>query len=202
MLEPMLDPAIIAPGRIRGLRRDEFEDLIRLGAFADQHVELLRGVLVEMTVQEEPHARISAWFHREFVLGLGRGNFEVRGHSSFAATEDSVPEPDVAIYAMELRTRLPRHALLLVEVADSSLAKDRKIKTEIYAEAGVPEYWIANVRAHRVEVHTRPGPDGYADVRTYAGDEVLRPECLSPFELRVSDVPWEPQTKPSSTKRS
>lgn len=196
MLEPMLDPAIVAPGRIRGLRRDEFEDLIRLGAFADQHVELLRGVLVEMTVQEEPHARISAWFHKMLVRGLD-DRFEVRGHSSFAATEDSVPEPDVAVYPMELRTRLPRQALLLVEVADSSLAKDRKIKTEIYAEAGVPEYWIANVRAHRVEVHTRPGPEGYADVRTYAGDEVLRPASLHPFELRVSDIPWEPQARPA-----
>ncbi len=196
----MLDPAIIAPGRIRGLRRDEFEDLVKLGAFADQHVELLRGVLVEMTVQEEPHARISAWFHKVFIRGLD-DHVEVRGHSSFAATEDSVPEPDVAVYTMELRTRLPREALLLVEVADTSLAKDRKIKTEIYAEAGVPEYWIANVRARRVEVHTRPGPDGYADVRTYSGDEVMRPLSLHPFELRISDVPWDPQERPPSAKR-
>ncbi|MBL9020098.1 MAG: Uma2 family endonuclease [Myxococcales bacterium] len=199
----MLDPAVLAvvgPERIRGLNREQFEGLIKLGVFADQHVELLRGVLVEMTVQEEPHARISAWFHKVLVRGLD-DHFEIRGHSSFAATEDSVPEPDIAVYAMELRTRLPREALLLVEVADTSLAKDRKIKTEIYAEAGVPEYWIANVRAHRVEVHTRPGPDGYSDVRTYAGDEVLRPASLHPFELRVSDVPWEPQERPAAKKQ-
>jgi Uma2 family endonuclease len=196
MLEQMLDPAVLAVlprERIRGVSRDQFEGLIKLGALGDQRVELLRGVLVEMTVQEEPHARISAWFHKVLNRGLDDERFEVRGHTSFAATEDSVPEPDIAVYSMELRSRLPREALLVIEVSDTSLANDRKIKTGIYAEAGVPEYWIANVRARTVEVHTEPVNDRYESVVTRRGDDLLCPASLAPFQLRVSDVPWDPQ---------
>lgn len=201
MLAPMLDPAILAPERIRGLRRDEYEELVNLGVFDDQRIELLRGMLVEMSPQGEPHARITAWLQDELRYGLERRRYEIRGHTSFAATEDSVPEPDVAVYPRKMRARLPRHALLAVEVALTSLTKDRKIKTAIYAEAGVPEYWIVNVRARSIEVHTQPERSGYAHVVSRKDNDVLRPASLHPFELRVSDIPWGPRKASRSTKR-
>ncbi len=187
----MLDRELLRPERVRGLRRDEYEQLINLGAFDDERIELLRGSLVEMSPQGEPHARICAWLHEQLILGLDMGRYEVRGHTSFAATVDSVPEPDVAVLPRELRARLPRKALLLVEVSETSLSKDRVLKTEIYAEAGVPEYWIVNVRTHTVEVHTRPSPTGYRRVVLHEGTDVLRPVKLRGFTLRVSDIPWE-----------
>ncbi len=200
MLDPMLDPAQLRPERVRGLRRDEYEQLVNLGAFDDEHIELLRGSLVEMSPQGEPHARICAWLHEQLNLGLEMGRYEVRGHTSFAATADSVPEPDVAVLPRELRTRLPRKALLLVEVSETSLSKDRVLKTEIYSEAGVPEYWIVNVRTRTVEVRTRPTPTGYRRVVLHAGTDVLRPLKLRGFTLRVSDIPWEPR-RPRTKRR-
>jgi Uma2 family endonuclease len=190
MVDPMLDPAILAPERVRGLHRDEYEALIGLGVFDDQRIELLRGAIVEMSAQEEPHARIAAWFHEKLILALNMKRYEVRGHTSFAATEDSVPEPDVAVYPRELRERLPRQALLVIEVADSSLRKDRVIKTEIYAESGVPEYWIVNVRGRTVEVRTRPRDGTYTRVELREAGDTLRPIKLRGFSLPVARIPW------------
>lgn len=193
MLDPMLTPELLRPERVRGLRRDEYEQLIKLGAFGDERIELLRGSLVEMSPQGEPHARICAWLHQQLVLGLDTERYEVRGHSSFAATGDSVPEPDVAVLRRAMRPRLPRKALLLIEVLESSLVKDRVLKTEIYAEGGVPEYWIVNVRTQTVEVRTRPSAAGYRDVATLEAGDVLRPVKLRGFTLDVSHIPWGTQ---------
>ena len=58
--------------------------------------------------------------------------------------------------------------LLLIEVAESSLAYDRTTKLRLYAEAGIPEYWVVDCKAETVEVHRDPGPDGYRNVRRVA----------------------------------
>lgn len=84
----------------------------------------------------------------------------------------------------------PNAALLLVEVSETSLVKDRKIKTEIYAEAGVPEYWIVNTPARTVEVRTRPNPAGYGHVVTRSADDLLRPLKLRDLAPCVSEIPW------------
>ena len=190
MVEPMFDLAALGPERVRGLRRDEYERLIDLGVFDGERIELLRGVLVHMSPQKEPHSRITAWFLEEMILGLSRARYEVRGQSSFAATEDSVPEPDVAVYARVARRKLPRKALLVVEVADSSLREDRRIKSAIYADSGVHEYWIVNVRGRTVEVLTRPSATGYQRTKIRSAGDALRPSTLAGFELAVSDIPW------------
>src|SRR5690606_13491661 len=110
MVEPMLEPARLRPERIRPLTRDEFEQLVSLGAFQGERVELLRGALVTMSAQEEPHARISAWFTTQLARALDPERFEVRAHTSYAATWDSVPEPDVQVIEKAPRRRLPRRA--------------------------------------------------------------------------------------------
>ncbi len=196
MLEPMLDVTSLSPERAaRGLRRREYERLIELGAFDGERIELLRGVLVHMSPQKEPHSRITGWILEEMILGLPRARFEVRGQSSFAATEDSMPEPDVAVFARVARRKLPRQALLVVEVADSSLRDDRWIKSAIYAESGVPEYWIVNVRGRTVEVLTRPSAIGYRRTTIRTASDVLRPNKLAGFELVVSSIPWTARPK-------
>lgn len=190
MLEPMLDVSELAPRQARGLRRDEYESLIRLGAFDGERLELLRGVLVRMSPQEEPHARLVSWLHETLVLGLEMAHYEVRGQSTFAATEDSVPEPDVAVYARVARRKLPRKALLVVEVAVSSLREDRLLKSAIYSESRVPEYWIVNVRDRTVEVRTNPSANGYRTVVTRSAGDRLQPIKVPGLELAVSDIPW------------
>lgn len=190
MLDSMLDVDALAPRRARGLRRDEYESLIRLGAFDGERIELLRGVLVHMSPQQEPHARLVSWLHEQLILGLDLARYEVRGQSTFAATDDSAPEPDVAVYARIARRKLPRKALLVIEVAAPSLREDRQIKSSIYADARVPEYWIVNARARTVEVRTRPSSRGYQSVLVREAGEVLRPIELPGVTVAVADLPW------------
>ena len=190
MLEPMLDLATLAPERVRPLRRREYEALVARGMFVDERIELLRGVLVEMSPQGQPHAQITAWLAQWFAKALDFARFDVRSHSGFAASTDSMPEPDVSVSRRTRGGGHPSEALLLVEVAETSLAKDRWIKTKIYAQAGVPEYWIANVRERTVGVLTRPSRGEYSRVDTRAAGDLLRPTRLRGIEIAVSSIPW------------
>lgn len=198
----MFDPALLAPPeRVRPLKRREYEELIDLGVFDDERVELLRGVLVEMSPQGEPHARISAWFAQRLIKALSIERYEVRTHSPFAATDDSMPEPDVSVSPHRTDGKHPTQALLLIEVAGSSVAKDRKIKNEIYAEAGVSEYWIVDLRKDTVEVLRDPSKTGYRRSRVLRAGDVLRPLKLRGVQFEVAKIPWLPREDSTSKKR-
>lgn len=192
MVDSMLDLELLRPEKPRLLTRDEFESLCEMGVFADEHVELLRGVVVTMGEQSEPHARISAWFHRALLLALDP-HYEIRSHSTYAATPDSVPEPDVQVVSHSLRERLPRECFLLIEVSESSVRKDRVIKAPIYGENRAPEYWVIDIPHQTVFVHTKPTRKGYSRVVARHAGDVLRPVALRGFEIAVADIPWKPR---------
>ncbi len=203
MFDPMLDPALLAPERVRPLRRREYERLVDLGVFEDERVELLRGQLVEMSPQGDAHSGISAWFHSWFGKALDLKRFEIRSHSPFAASSDSMPEPDVSVSMRRADRKHPRpsDALLLIEVAESSVAKDRVIKTEIYAAAGVPEYWIVNVKRRVVEVLRGPTKTGYERVVVKRVGDLLRPLKLRGITFEIADIPWPLDQPPKAKKQ-
>jgi Uma2 family endonuclease len=118
--------------------------------------------------------------------------YEIRAHSSYVISKTSLPEPDVAIARKPTGPEAPdaKTALLLIEVASSSLRKDRVIKNAIYAAAGVPEYWIVNINNSTVEVLTRPTKDGYQKCVVKKIGDVLKPLKVRPFALPVADIPW------------
>lgn len=167
----MLSPTYIAPGAIRDttriaaesirpLRRAEYEQLVELGWFEDEAVELLHGLLVTMSPQSEPHARVILLLTAYLIRHLG-DQVEVRPQLPLAVADDSEPEPDIAVVCRSDSKDRPTSALLVIEVAEQrSLARDRGIKAGLYAAAGVPAYWIVNLAAGVVEVYTGPGPDG------------------------------------------
>ena len=104
--------------------------------------------------------------------GAWQSTWQWREDSSLA--DDSEPEPDVAVYR---RRAVPykdadRHAedaLLLIEVAETSLAYDRSTKLRLYATAGIPEYWVVDCGVESVEVHRMPAADGYRAVHCVSG---------------------------------
>jgi Uma2 family endonuclease len=149
----MLDIADITPERPRPLRRVEYDLLVEHGRFAEERVELLEGVIVEMSPQGPAHANVVERLTRFLVLAL-QGRAVVRPQSAFAASDSSEPEPDLAVVepGRGLTDPHPREAFLIVEVADSSLLKDRGLKSSLYARAGVPEYWIVDLRSREIEV--------------------------------------------------
>jgi Uma2 family endonuclease len=121
-------------------------------------VELLEGVVVTMSPRNPPHDAVMSLVLRALVEAVG-ARAAVRCQCSIILGRYSAPEPDVAVVAGHERdymTGHPRNALLVVEVADTSLAQDRLTKGALYAAAGVPEYWIVNIRAACVEVLRDP----------------------------------------------
>lgn len=167
-------PATTGPDQIRPLRRAEYDQLVALGAFAGERLELLQGVLVGMSPQHAPHAAAIERLTTLLVQRLA-GRYALRFQLPLAIADDSEPEPDAAIVAAgDYRQAHPTTALLVIEIADSSLARDRR-KAALYAAAGIPECWIVDLTAQVVEIYSAPSASGYAARRTAAASEVLRP---------------------------
>lgn len=201
-LDAMLDVDALRPETLRLLTRDEFARMATAGVFDDdEHVELLRGVLVNMTKQGEPHARITAWLGRALDRALD-DSYEVRQHTSYSATADSVPEPDVQVISRALRRQLPRAAFLLVEVSETTVRKDQTVKPPIYAENRCPEYWVIDIPNQAVWVHTEPTKQRYKSVVRLDANDVLRPRMLPGVAIPVADIPWWPPETKRSRRRA
>ena len=180
---------LVATERLRPLRRVEYDRLVEDGFFdEDEKIELLDGVIVQMTPQGIGHAAAIERLTQVLVLALVP-RARVRVQLPYAASDVSEPEPDVAVVPPGDPERShPDRSLLLVEVAESSLAKDRRVKTRIYAAAGVPEYWIVDVAGRTIEVRTDPAEGSYRRVRIARPGETIRLQAFPDVEIAVSDV--------------
>jgi Uma2 family endonuclease len=145
------------------------------GIFQDERGELVRGIVVQMSPIGPAHANPVDVLTETFVSAL-QGRARVRIQQPFVAVDESEPEPDVTIVPpASYAERHPDTAWLVVEVAESSLDHDRSTKAPLYAESGVPEYWIVDVNAQAVEVHDLPATGHYGRVRTFRRGETLAP---------------------------
>ena len=147
--------------RQRRITVNEYHRMIEAGILGeDEHVQLITGMMVAMTPQGRPHARIIQRLNRLLVRVVG-DDLEVLTQLPLTLLDDSEPEPDLAVVRAEeaqSREHHPRTALLVIEVAGESLRLDRKSKAALYARAGIPEYWIVNLAESTVEVHREPDP--------------------------------------------
>jgi Uma2 family endonuclease len=173
---------------IRPLRRAEYDQLVALGVFQDERIELLEGALVAMSPIGARHNSAVQKLNRLLVLALD-DRAAVRCQMSFAALEFSEPEPDFAIVPPgDYDVDHPSTAYLIIEVAETSLALDRGKKLRLYASCGVPEYWVVNLPERCIEVYTNPSPDAYARVERYERGQSIRPVAFSGLRFAVSDV--------------
>jgi len=172
----------------RPLRRVEYDMLIQLGAFRDEKIELLQGVLVPMRPIGPPHSSAVQQLTALLVPALA-GRAAVRVQLPFAALELSEAEPDIAVVPSgRYDTDHPDRACLIVEVAETSLSVDREVKQRLYAACEVPEYWIVNVVDRLIEVYTEPAGGSYARVERYERGQSLRLSSFPDLEIRVTDV--------------
>ena len=173
---------------IRPLRRVEYDQLVALGAFQDERIELLEGALVAMSPIGAPHNGAVQKLNRLLVLAL-EGRAAVRCQSSFAALEFSEPEPDFAVVPPgDYDLDHPSEAYLIIEVAESSLAMDRGKKLRLYASCTIPEYWVVNLPERCIEVYTQPMPGAYAGVERYERGQSIRLVAFPDISFAVSDV--------------
>jgi Uma2 family endonuclease len=178
----------LASERVRPLRRAEYDRLVGLGAFEGEKLELLYGRLVSMSPQGQGHAFSIRRLTRLLVLGL-RERADVCVQLPFVASDLSEPEPDVAIVPVgDYLEGHPRSALLVIEVAESSVGDDRSLKGPLYAAAGVPEYWIVNLVEGVVEVYREPRDGVYALVSRHDRDATLAVPGFADVRIAVRDV--------------
>jgi Uma2 family endonuclease len=157
---------------------------------AERHVELIRGALREMNPLGSLHESVVDRFVEWSFENLPQRSVWVRVQSSIGLPAlQSVPEPDVTwVVRRDYRRRRPtaNDVLLLVEVADSSLAYDRSEKAALYAAAGVADYWVVNARNGCLEVMRDPASDGYRSVQTVSRDDQVTPLSFPQLALDVA----------------
>lgn len=174
---------------VRRLTRSEFQALADSGVLAeDERVELIRGVLVRLgSVSAEHEWAVSELFER-LRDGIGT-RARLRMNSAFALADDSQPQPDILVVPpRNYRHRLPSSAFLMIEVALSSLRYDRNVKARLYAEEGVPEYWLIDLESLVAHVFDRPSRGRYRRHRTVRGDGILTPGAFPDVAIRLADV--------------
>jgi Uma2 family endonuclease len=186
---------VIEQPRTRRWSREEFYQMMDLGWFLGQSVELIRGEIIEMPNQKSGHyAGIDKTGKRlEKVFGPG---FWVRTQAPLALQGDTEPNSDVSVVSGSREDYLQQHpatALLVVEVSDTTLRYDRTTKGSIYAAAKIADYWIVNLPDRQVEVYRQPIPDQtgefefvYGDMRIFKPGDALAP-LAAPQALILAD---------------
>jgi Uma2 family endonuclease len=171
---------------------EEYHRILEAGILGDdERVELLEGVIVVMTPQNPPHAsaiqRLNKWLARQLD-----DSFALLPQLPVTLGSHSEPVPDLAVVKAQEITResLPKTALLVIEVADTSLRKDRGFKAALYARFGIPEYWIVNVQEATVEVHRDPDPGRgrYRTLLTMGKDATLVPVTVPGVTIALSEL--------------
>jgi Uma2 family endonuclease len=179
---------VLSHAEPRRLSRREYDRLAESGLFAGERVELIHGMVVQMSPMGPAHSDPVDLLTELLVIALA-GRARVRIQQPFIAGDDSEPEPDIAIVPLErYATRHPDRAFLIIEVADSSLDHDRDTKSRLYAAAGVPEYWIVNIQEQCVEVHEAAAGGEYSRVRRVDVDASIAPAAFPDVHIRVADL--------------
>jgi len=167
---------------------DEYEQLVERGAFEDQRVELIDGLVLDMSPRSDRHENAVEWLvNRWLVRSLDFGRYSIRTCGSLRLAT-SEPEPDIAVVDSELRRRgHPAGAHLVIEVALSSRDRDLTLKPRLYAPT-VAEYWVLDLQQDRLVVHRDPGEHGYGELTVHGRESMLRPQRLALKPLAVGEL--------------
>ena len=167
----------------------------------EENVELIDGEIITMAAKTPRHEDMRTELC-EFVANRQPRDFKVAQEPAFRLSDHWEPEPDILLFPRQLRVHEVRGptALLVVEVAVSSLSIDLKIKAPMYAAHGVHEYWVVDAMRVITHVHRDPGPDGYGSVRQFSAAERLEPHLLPTLGLNLADLGLEPRSDDTATE--
>lgn len=151
----------------------DYHTIIDAGLFLNRHVELLNGLIVEMSPEGPDHADLST-DALEFFMAAANGRYRVRPAKPLTLLENnSEPEPDIALVKPQsYRQSHPTSddVFLIIEFSNTSLAKDIEDKRRVYASAGIQDYWVVNLRDRQLIIYRNPSNDDYtSEQRLKAG---------------------------------
>jgi Uma2 family endonuclease len=170
---------------------DEYHRMIEAGILSDRKVELLKGEIVEMSPEGEPHA-YSSGEAGDYLAKLLGERAKIRHAKPITLPNDSEPEPDIAIVqplGREYRQHhpYPENIFWLIEYANSSLEKDLETKSKIYAEAGILEYWVVNLKKLHLVVFREILDGEYATKLTLTGGRI-QPLAFPDVSVAVEQI--------------
>jgi Uma2 family endonuclease len=195
---------MISPAKPRLLTADEFHRIGALGVFgAEDRLELHDGVIVDMAPLGNRHILRVVRLGRLFVDAVGdRALVSVQSDMRVSERRSFVPDlalyrPESDAYFLQVGFRA-QDALLVIEVADTTLALDSGYKADAYAAAGIPDYWVVDLNGGHLLVHREPTPTGYRIVyRSHRGESVAPlafPDLAVPVEIAVGPPPTAPES--------
>jgi Uma2 family endonuclease len=173
----------------------EYDRMIESDVFADRHdqkLELINGRIIEMTPRGPLHESAVDWLNEWSVRNVNLRKVRVRVHNTVGIPElDSVPLPDIVwVRRKSYRTQRPMidDVLLIIEVSHSTLLYDRGEKLELNAQAGVREYWIANIQDLVVEVYRNPSGQSYRHCEHFSVGQTVSPLYQPTLKLCVREL--------------
>ena len=172
---------------------DLYHRLGELGIFdEDDRVELLDGQIVEMTPIGARHAACVVRL-TDLLSRRSDPDTSVSVQNPVVLAERWEPQPDVAVLRRPAGLSgawlaSPQDVVLVIEVADTSLERDRDVMIPRYAAAGIPEAWLVDLDRDAVSVCRDPGPEGYREVVTVARGETLRPRLLPAVAVAAEEI--------------
>lgn len=172
---------------------DAFYRAIDAGVFEEPNVlELVRGEIWKRDKMNPPHATVTTRIARR-MRDLFEPNFCIREEKPIHLAFDGEPVPDVLVANGSHEDYEERHPVsenirLLVEVADTSVDRDTREKALLYAQAGIPDYWVVLLNARQVLVHRQPTPEGYPDPRRLLEDDTVTPLFAPDVTIAVADL--------------
>jgi Uma2 family endonuclease len=189
-MEAMSTPETIIQANmpIRPLKRIEYERLAAEGFFEDEKVELLFGMVVPMAPIDWAHVESTYRVRRRLEKMLGE-RAHVYENCPFAASDISMPQPDLLVTeSVDDWTNRPVKAFLVVEVARSSLRRDKGPKAVLYGLSDVLEYWIVDHVHGAVEVYRDPGSGEWCSKQTYRRGETLAMVAFPDVTIDVTSI--------------
>lgn len=170
---------------------DDYHQMIEKGILSGRRVELLKGEIVEMAPEREPHAVYSSSAVEYLRLRLGEQATIREGHP-ITLPNDSEPEPDIAIVVPPIGQYLAHHPYVediywVVEYSNTTLEKDLGEKKEAYAEAGIREYWVVDLQNSQLIVFRNPSSNQYLrEVKLTTG--FISPQDFPNIQLEVKKM--------------
>lgn len=187
--------AQLPPAARRPLTRQDCQALQSAGLLEWERFELIDGYLIPQPPKSRPHAialhTLNAWLQRVFGEEYVEQEVSIDLGPLLAPTNQ--PEPDALVLRRpfrEFRTEnpAPPDLLLVAEVSATTQDYDLGAKAALYATAGIPEYWVLDLRDMRIVVHRNPSGDRYSSIIAYAADEQVSPLAAETASLRLRDL--------------
>ena len=170
-----------------------FNVMANEGAFEPgERIELIGGEIFDMSPIGNLHARCVKFLANYLIQSLN-GIYIVGVQDPVVLDDLSEPQPDLSVlrYRPDFykeETPSAKDIILIVEVADTTAIFDRGIKLRRYASAGVSEYWLIDLVADHVEVHTNPDEDSYGSLKIFRRGENVSSEAIPAIELSVDEI--------------